>query len=442
MTTTIQPISYKVSLLLILISLLLAACQGGPSSGSADDANADIPVVDIDVNVVADGRLVPRDSVHLAFVVGGRVAEVLIDEGDTVQAGDVIARLGDREQLEANIAAAELELSLVEQDLLTIELDVHNAELELLTAQQALDELYDNWPDEAIAAQQALNEARQAVHDTKQNFDYVTGTAPQFDIDSAWSQVVLAEKELEDAEEKFEEYANKPDDNLTRANFQSKLALAQKEYDAAVRKYNALKDPTNDFDISQAEASYNIEQARLEQVQDDYAELAEGPDPDDVDVTKARIAASESRLATANGRRDSVEDRLSAAKASIKAAQAALDNLDLVASIDGTVVELDLIVAEQVAAGVNVVLIADFSQWYVETDNLTEIEVVDVAIDQQVIVIFDALTEVELTGRVDSISDVFEEKRGDITYTTRILLNDTHPLLRWGMTGVVTFEDE
>jgi multidrug resistance efflux pump len=441
MLPKIKPIFTKVPLLLILGALLLAACQGAPSSGASESAQAEIPVVDIDMNVVADGRLVPRDSVNLAFTVGGRVAEVLVEEGDTVQAGDLIARLGDREQLEANIAAAELERSLIEQDLHTIEMDIHNAELELLLAQQELDTLHDNWPDEAIAAQQTLNDARQAAHDAERNFNYVTGTAPQFDIDTAWAQVVLAEKELEDAQEDFEEYAHKPEDNLTRANFQSKLAQAQKAYDAAVRQYNALKDPANDFDISQSETDFTIAQARLEQAQIDYDELVDGPDPDDVAVAEARITAAESRLATATGRRDSIEDRLATAQANIKAAQAALDNLDLVASIDGTVVDLDLIVGEQVAAGANVAQIADFSQWYIDTDNLTEIEVVDIAVDQPVTVVFDALPDVELTGVVDSISDVFEEKRGDITYTTRILLNDNNPLLRWGMTGVVTFEE-
>lgn len=440
MRPTIPPISYKVIFLFLLSGMLLAACQGSSPTGGDDTAGTEIPVVDFDMNVVADGRLVPKDSVHLAFVVGGQVAEVLVEEGDTVRAGDVIAKLGDREQLEANIAGAELELSLLELDKLTIEMDVQNAELDLLTAQQALDALYENWPDEATAAQQAFNDARQVVYDTERNYNYVSGTAAQFDIDTAWSQVVLAEKELEDAQDKFDEYANKAEDNLLRATFQSKLAVAQKAYDAAVRRYNALKDPANDFNISQAETSYYIAQARLEQTQADYNELVDGPDPDDVEVATARIAAAESRLATVNGRMDSFEDRVAAAEASIRAAQAALDNLDLIASIDGTVVELDLIAGEQVAAGVNVVLIADFSQWYVETDNLTEIEVVDVAVGQQVKVIFDAFTDAELTGVVDSISDVFEEKRGDITYTTRILLNDTHPLLRWGMTGVVTFE--
>ena len=440
MFTERNPHSTIASFLLILSALLFTACQGSPAS-NPESTDVELPVVDIDMNVVAEGRLVPQDSVHLAFTVGGQVDEVLVEEGDTVQAGDVIARLGDREQLEANIAAAELAFSLIEQDMLTIEMEVDNAEVELLNAQQALDALHENWPDEAIAAQQALNNARQDVHDKERSFKYLTGTAAQFDIDTAWAQVVIAEKDLEDAEEDFEEYAHKPEDNLIRATYQGKLAQARKAYDAAVRKYNALKDPSNEFDISQAETNFVIAQARLEQLQSDYEELVDGPDPDDIEAVEARIAAAESCLATAIGRRESIEDRLSASKADILAAQAALDKLDLVASINGTVVDLDLIEGEQVAAGTNVTQIADFSQWYVETDNLTEIDVVEIAVGQPVSVVFDALSDVELTGVVDSISDVFEEKRGDITYTTRIVLDDSHPLLRWGMTGAVTFEE-
>jgi len=86
-----------------------------------------------------------------------------------------------------------------------------------------------------------------------------------------------------------------------------------------------------------------------------------------------------------------------------------------------------------------VATVADFSQWFVETDNLTEIEVVEVSVAQAVTIVPDALPDVELTGSVDSIADYFEEKRGDITYTARILVDDIEPLLRWGMTVVVTF---
>ena len=85
-------------------------------------------------------------------------------------------------------------------------------------------------------------------------------------------------------------------------------------------------------------------------------------------------------------------------------------------------------------------MLADFSQWIVETDDLTEIEVPEISIGQSVTIVPDALPDLELTGMVERISDVFEEKRGDITYTARIKLNEENELLRWGMTVVVTFE--
>ena len=61
---------------------------------------------------------------------------------------------------------------------------------------------------------------------------------------------------------------------------------------------------------------------------------------------------------------------------------------------------------------------------------------------QRVTIVPDALPDVELTGTVDKIANYFEEKRGDITYTVRILVNDADPRLRWGMTVVTNFEEQ
>ena len=411
-------------LILVIVSMALAGCSSA-SEQSIDDPTA-IPVVD-DFAVIAEGRLVPNETVQLSFVTAGQLVEILVSEGTDVKTGDVIARLGDREPLEASLAAAELEL-------LGSQFELTSARLELLNAQKMYDELFENWPIQVTQAQQELINARQAVHDTERDLNYKTTTAAQFDIDVAWTQVVLAEDALEDAEEKFEPYENKPEGNLVRANFQSKLARAQKAYDAAVRNYNAIKGTANEFDISQAEASNDTAVARLEQAQKDYDELVEGPDSDEVALAEAGIESAQARIAAAEGRTDT-------ARVNIVAAQAALEDMDLTAPFDGTIVTLDMISGEQVTSGVPVAVLADFSQWFVETDNLTEIEVVDVTENQAVTFIPDALPDVVLSGNVDRIDDIFEEKRGDITYTTRIRVDEIDSRLRWGMTVVVTFED-
>jgi multidrug resistance efflux pump len=129
-----------------------------------------------------------------------------------------------------------------------------------------------------------------------------------------------------------------------------------------------------------------------------------------------------------------------AAEAGLTAAQAALENISVIAPFSGAVADLQLKAGEMVSPGQAVATMADFSRWVIETDDLTEIEVPRVSVGQKVTVTADALPDLELTGEVESISDVFEEKRGDITHTVRAVLDEIDERLRWGMTTLVTFE--
>ena len=97
--------------------------------------------------------------------------------------------------------------------------------------------------------------------------------------------------------------------------------------------------------------------------------------------------------------------------------------------------EGELATAGQVAAE-----LADLSGWKVTTENLTEIDLPQIALDQPVQLTFDALPELTLPGVVHTISPGFEMKSGDVVYTVEIDLLDIDPGLQWGMTTVVTFD--
>jgi HlyD family secretion protein len=96
-------------------------------------------------------------------------------------------------------------------------------------------------------------------------------------------------------------------------------------------------------------------------------------------------------------------------------------------------------VGEMATPGQPAVVLADFSSWIVETDNLTEIELPQIEVGQPVAVSFDALSDVELQGTVTAIRPLFEIRQGDVTYAVKISLDEDDPRLQWGMTAVVTF---
>jgi len=384
-------------IIIALGSLFLSAC--GSIGAPADDAApTEIPIVITDTDVVAEGRLVPNDSANLSFKAAGQVTEILITEGDTVEAGQVIARLDNSEQLQSAIA---------------------NAEAELLNAQLARDALFDNAKVNSAAALQAIADARDAVRDSDRYLNNLNAGSRDTDIDLAKADVAILKDQLDEAQEDYKPYENKPEDDLKRATFLARFAQAEQLYKDAVRKLNNLQGEPSKIDLDIAEANQAVAEAQLLLALQNYDEVASGPDPDDLAAVEARIKAAEAGLVSA---------------------QATLNNIELVAPFDGKIVDLVITTGEQVAPGVTAAVLADFSQWIVETDDLTEIEVPEISIGQSVTIVPDALPDLELTGMVERISDVFEEKRGDITYTARIKLNEENELLRWGMTVVVTFE--
>jgi len=371
-----------VMMVVLLSTLAIAACSS--ANPTSDPASAtEIPVVISDAGVVVEGRLTPRESEQLAFFTTGQVEEILIEEGDQVKKGDVLARLGNREAIAASIAGAEMEL---------------------LAAQQAYDSLNENVEVSRSEAVRAVASANKTIRDAQYQLDNFLIPVSQEGL-TALEGVELMQKKLDEARQAFEPYKFQSFSSTIRNTAKTKLDNAQSDYNSAVRRL--------EYETALADA-----QAVLDKALRDYKALQLGPDPDLLASAESRIKATEANLASA---------------------KATLDNFELVASIDGTVVQQDLIVGQQVTAGQPVIIIADFSQMYAETDDLTEIEVVKVAVGQNVTVAPDALPDLELVGTVDSISDVYEEKRGDITYTAKILLNEVDPRLRWGMTVVITF---
>jgi HlyD family secretion protein len=130
------------------------------------------------------------------------------------------------------------------------------------------------------------------------------------------------------------------------------------------------------------------------------------------------------------------------AKAQVAAAQYALDNYDLKAPFDGVVEDINISVNQLVGPTTWAVALADTSQWYADTSDLGELDVVKVSVGQPVSVTVDALPGVTIDGAVTAITGAPTLQGGDILYKVRVLLKNPDPRLLWGMTVEVTFNQK
>lgn len=377
--------------LALIAALILAGCNATNGTPAAPTA-ASPAVSRSDNTVIVEGRVTPRDSAQLFFAAGGIVAEITVAEGEQVKKGQVLARLSEREPLEAALAAAQLELTAAQQSLDDLK------EKADLAYQQALAEL--------AAARLADTQARQKLADLDTD-------SYQDKIDDARQEVTDAKEKLDDAQDEFDKYKDLDPDNTNRKRAEDDLKDAQRDYDQAVRDLELLLNA-----LEQAKVQVSLSQSRLEDLQRRVEELKDGPDPDALALAEARLTNAQKQ---------------------VLAAQSNLDKLELKAPFDGTVVKIDIAEGERAVPNQPVMLLADFSAWYVDTTDLTEKEVVQIALGQAAKIIPDALPEVEMSGEVASISDAFALIAGDVTYTVRLLLPDPDPRLRWGMTVEVRF---
>lgn len=377
-----------------LLGLMLAVgCSALPVGNEAPAEPTPVPVVAPSDIITTEGRVVPADEVWLSFEQPGMVAEVLVTEGDTVAAGDVLARLGDTENLAAAVSAAELEL---------------------LSAQQALDTLNEQADLAAARARTALLQAERDLLEAQQTLSDLDTQEYRDDLDAAWETVQDEQDNLDDAQDAFDEVQELSEDNTRRQQAEDDLEEAQRAYDDALREYERLQN-----DLEQARAAVDLAQASLEDARQENENRQNGPDPDELALAEQRIATAQSQLT---------------------AAESQLAKIELSAPIDGTIVEINLVEDQPVSAFMRSIQIADFSTWYVETTDLNEIDVVRIDTGQSVLVIPDALPDLELEGVIERVIDGYQERAGDIVYTVRIRLEDSDPDLRWGMTTAVEFE--
>lgn len=392
------------SILILLVAILaLSACATGQTPAkvtpTSAPAVAKVQSTKTADRIVSEGVVTPVQFTYLTFETQGVIEEVLAAEGQSVEKGELIARLRGSAQQEAAVAAAKLELLSAEQDLdsLKTNADVARAEVQLRMAQanKALDDAQDK------RESKSFKRANQSV------------------IDNQRAALILAQDAFDRANDLWSYWKDKDEADVNRAAALTQYSKAEQELNRAKANLNYVEAYPDQFEVELAEGELQVAIANYDQAKRDWELVKDGPNP-------LKLALAEARIENA--------------KSQLSAAEASLDDHLLTAPFTGTVVTSDFKVGQLVGPQTSPLLLADLSKYQVETTDLTELSVVGIKEGSVVKVTFDAITGLELPGEVLRISPLGEDRQGDITYTVYIDLTKQDPRLRWNMTASVVFE--
>jgi len=398
----------------LLVLALLAGCSSGggtEATPTIDSAAAEQPAASGGV-VRATGEVVPATYTTLSFATGGQIESVMVEVGDTVEAGDTIAQLD----------TADLDMAILQ------------AQAALTSAQADLEKTKAGpTPEQIQAAEQAVTAAQARISAAAARRDALSSRITDADIEGAQQDLIQAYQDYQTAQGPL---------NVLR-DFDPALCSQYFDKDLPC-PIGSWTDIENQADA--ARLNYEAAQSHLQ-------DLLDGPDPDAVAVEQGRIWLASAQAQAAQARLDLLnaqpfaeavtiaEAKVEQAQADLEAAQARVSQATIVAPFGGTVTQVFVSASEFIGPAQPVVQLGDLTGLRVETTDLNEVDVARVSVGDAAVVTLDALPNVTIDGQVTRIAPKASEGSG-VNYTVIIELNDIPEAVRWGMTAFVEIEVE
>ncbi|MBE2200033.1 MAG: HlyD family efflux transporter periplasmic adaptor subunit [Anaerolinea sp.] len=434
--------------------LQFLAPQPHTTAVAANVTNPNTIAIDTGADTIAaEAQVVPLAHANLSMPIGGEITALLVAAGDNVQPGDPLLQLDSRDQeivlqqaetavlqAQANLATATAGLSAAQVglDAANVAVTAATAELALLTAPPT-------------AAQIALQEAMVAA--AAAGIQQAAGSQAVVLEGSGATAIGVAEAELSAAQAQLvaARIVNEPliqneDANAEdRQQAQLRLTAALAGVTAAQARLDELRAGATAAERSAAAGAVGAASGQRDAVQAQLDLLLAGERPAAIAAAQAKVDQAQRVVAEAELRVTQAETAVAQAAAAVvvaqtavAAAQSALDKMTLTAPFAGVVAHVPVKVGELVSSGFPVLTLADFSEWRIETTDLTELNVVAIKLGDAVNVTIDAFPGVTLRGRIVDIAATAAITRGDVTYAVTIAPDATDLPLRWGMTAFVT----
>ncbi|NIM92588.1 MAG: efflux RND transporter periplasmic adaptor subunit [Anaerolineales bacterium] len=371
---------------------------GYQSAHTMDEPTPEVPpsipvsLGDVIQSVNAPGRLVSSKEILLGSIPGGPLIDIYVQPGDAVEAGQLLAVVGNEQDLRAALGDAEAALS---------------------NSRKEIQELIENAPIVTAEAQLKLAQAHEQLQkaETKNWVMQEGHRASSETMAAAEAALVIAQNGLRRAQNDYNSLARRAEDDVLRAHAQIKLTEAKKKVDQALATLNWYRGyPTNlqqsilDAEVAIAEAKLAIAEAEWERVKD-------GVDPDALELAEANVRQSEARLAKA---------------------EAELNGMEVRAPFSGVILEVNANIGDSISANSGFIKLSDLSSLDVMVSVIEE-DLPLVEVGQAVDLYFDARPDIEGVGHVERI--VPQRLIGDRPlYAVYISIDDIPDGLYPGMT--------
>lgn len=361
---------------------------------------AKVRVGDITITASGTGNLLPARDLDLGFRSGGVVAEVAVQVGDQVAAGDVLGRLEDA-AAQAGVAQAEANLRLAElkQAELTRDTDpaaLAAAQATLAAARADLARLVAPPAEgELLAAQENLKSAQETLA------LLLAGPDPD-QVAIAQANLTLAEINLRTAQTAYDkvtpvtERADGTSVGIGESKEAADLWQATTNYEKARAEYEEAQAGATAADVTAARSRVALAQAQVDA-------LLAGADPESVTAAEAKVTQAQAGLdallaGAAAEDLEAAELSITLAGYNLDEARRRLEETALRAPAAGTVVALDVEVGEAVGTA-PIVTLADLAAplvrfWVEETD------LISVAPGNPVEILFEALPDLVFPGQI------------------------------------------
>ncbi|MBN1121707.1 MAG: efflux RND transporter periplasmic adaptor subunit [Anaerolineae bacterium] len=415
-----------------LVTLSSVSCAGEPVIPEELGIQADSE--EAALGPLEASGFIEAKEVSVVSEVGGRVDQVLVDEADTVTAGQIVVVLDDS----------------------FLQADRMEAQAAVTVANASLAELLASATEEEIAVAQTVIDEAEASLEGVQNTSYqswVIANDPQdialqiasteYEIAQLAQQKQQLQNDLDNLRFEYDDVLNRdPGDpvDVTRQDsllmqieqVSARLAVATAQYDGAVRKLNLLNQQYEQplAHLAEAHSAYSqvaVAEAQVELAKAQYDVVIADPIPPEIAIAEAQIQLAEANVALIDAR---------------------IAQLTLIAPVDGVITTRAISEGETASPGVSLFTIANLEMLklvvYIPETQIGRVRLsapVDITIDSYPGETFEGTVvnigrEAEFTPR----NVQTEEERVNLVFAVEIKIDNEGGELKPGMPADVVIE--